>query len=658
MASKKQRLVDLRRQVAEIRSELDRMESSSELIVPDIMEFCLSDQYLNVKLYPPQGTLLKVICLQDELFTANDIATIEQWMAGFTLDEVADEGGAETVSTSRHFEGHYGMAPDVMARMQELKQAGRRWFPEVVHAAGRRAGKGRMGAIAGAYVTWCLLALGDPQHHFGIAPAKTLAGLVFAGNFSQARDNQWLDLAEVMAQGRCFAPHLSEVRASKLVLATSADLDRDGPTGRGTIEISARESTVLSARGAAAYMLFVDEAAHVAIGKSKAAAEEILSAATPSLDQCRGFDFAYLASSPWQQTGAFYESYRRGLEVDRHDASAVYPEVLTVQFPSWSLYEGWQTAGTTRTVPETAVSSLGPYESHAPELTYFAPLKTAIQEYDDRLRQRERRDPVSFDVEYRALWAHVADPFLPASAITAMFAAYNGVTLRTRHEGVLSTYYVAAGDPASRHDNFAWLIAHREGPDEHGLHHVIVDKMTVWRPQDFADGIVDFLQVTNDMVDDLKAFGLAKATFDQHQAISIVQTLRKRAAELSLPRRFEVADVAHTAASNRQMFATLHQAIVQGRVHAPANPLMEDELRFLRRIGDRVDHPASGSKDLADCLAVVCEDLLGLEAGVDVHEQLSESQLHATDADQRVFDALGRSLRRPRFSHGAQKYKH
>lgn len=53
-------------------------------MVPNIIEFALSGDYLNVRLYPRQATLLKLIFGAVELLTDYDRGVLAQWTAGFS----------------------------------------------------------------------------------------------------------------------------------------------------------------------------------------------------------------------------------------------------------------------------------------------------------------------------------------------------------------------------------------------------------------------------------------------------------------------------------------------------------------------------------------------------------------------------------------------
>jgi hypothetical protein len=161
-----------------------------ELEVPDPLEFVLSADFLRRRIYPRQGTLLKLIFLRDDLLTEYDYEVIRAWGRSF-----ANPNGQVI-----------GIQPDILERLEICKAEGRPWFREVIFVGGRRGSKSFLGALAGAYVLWHYLTLGDPQGHFGIDRSKQLGVYVFANQEQQAMANQWKDLRDVIIGAKCFIP--------------------------------------------------------------------------------------------------------------------------------------------------------------------------------------------------------------------------------------------------------------------------------------------------------------------------------------------------------------------------------------------------------------------------------------------------------------------
>ena len=95
-----------------------------------------------------------------------------------------------------------------------------------------------------------------------------------------------------------------------------------------------------------------------------------------------------------------------------------------------------------------------------------------------------------------------------------------------------------------------------------------------------------------------QGFTIATVTFDQFQSFDMMQTLQMHGIDsglLSLDR-------------NDKVYQTLKDVILDGRLkgYRPienADPLVVSEIKRLRRVGKKVDHPPSFSKDAADALA-------------------------------------------------------
>jgi len=376
----------------------------------------------------------------------------------------------------------------------------------------------------------------------------------------------------------------------------------------------------------------------------------VFDAATPALDQFGEYAFIYEGSSPAHQTGRFYANHRRGLQLDPHSDAAMYPEVLTAQLPAWAPYQDHQRAAELPLVPPE-IAYDRPFHLPHGQVRRFPPLIGPIVQYDAQMRQEEQANPRSFAVDRRALWASVVDAFFDANHVNRIFDPM----LSMAAEGNLATTYFAHGDPSIRNDNFAWLIGHAEGPDDRGLHHVVVDLIRLWRPDQFAEHEIDFGHVFDEIHEDVLAFNPRQVSFDQFQAFAKVQDLRTKLSRSGLPGHCSVIELPHTRASNWRMADGLRQALGLGQVHCPPHRLLADELRFLREVGGRVDHPGSGpvqTNDIATCLMVVVHQLLGPSSTTAVEGRFSETVLRgmwpSSPNDRALFSELGGGRRRLR----------
>jgi len=104
---------------------------------------------------------------------------------------------------------------------------------------------------------------------------------------------------------------------------------------------------------------------------------------------------------------------------------------------------------------------------------------------------------------------------------------------------------------------------------------------------------INFSAIRQLIIDLCKKFDVAKVTFDRWQSIEMIQSLRS----LSINADF------HSV--KKTDYDTLTSAIYDGRLRGYWNELLvEEELLKLRLFSNnKIDHPTSGSKDLADAIA-------------------------------------------------------
>lgn len=620
--------------------------------VPGVIEFVTSPDYLDrPNLYPRQATILKTIFLQIEDMTDYDHAVLDEWEQSYI--ESADDKG----------EGNRGIVPGVRDRIEVLRRCpcghdkswhagkpndnpvlrfhylgcvyedchcteyrGRRWFREVVAVIGRRGSKGHMGALAGAYILWHYIQRGDPQEFYGVDRDKRLSAIVFAGKKEQAKANQWRDLYNVILGAPCFSPYIARPQAESLTIKAKADFRKDfdrsikGVTvgaDTSTFEILPKESTLIAGRGAAGFMQFYDEAAHVVKGVANTPAEEVYEAATPALDQFGIDGFIYIPSSPWQRIGLLYDKYQQAIERDEETGEAAYPTRVMLQLTSWDPYEDWEMAHQIEMWPG------GPN---------FKPLQGAIQEYDDEMRALERANPETFAVERRSRFAAVMDAYLNPDRIATMWQPWptEKDTLYIKEKGSLRTTYRAHGDPSKSGANFGFAIGHVGGRDERGLPHVVFDVIHHWDPADFDDHQIDYDQIGTEIEGYLDGFMPGELTFDQFNSVATIQRLQKYATKRNYPKRVSVYERPATGPLNWKTYETFKTALGLGLIHAPYHEQADLELTFLQDKGGKVEAPDAGpvqTKDVADCLAIVVYELIGEEMLAFIGQSLSDLPL-------------------------------
>lgn len=116
---------------------------------------------------------------------------------------------------------------------------------------------------------------------------------------------------------------------------------------------------------------------------------------------------------------------------------------------------------------------------------------------------------------------------------------------------------------------------------------VIVDFIRFWTPS--SDKTVDFQEVRKFIVEMARrGFNIRLVTFDRWNSVEMMEYLEAQGMKTE---RLSVA---------KQHYLDLLTVVNEQRLHAPDIEIVRTELMQLQVKGDKVDHPRSGSKDLAD----------------------------------------------------------
>lgn len=341
--------------------------------------------------------------------------------------------------------------------------------------------------------------------------------------------------------------------------------------------------------------------------------------------------FCYQASSPWQEQGAFFANYRRGLSVDPHTHEALDPDVLVVQLPSHELYRDWEL---------TADGNLPAWPGGPP-----LPTRTAAIIDEDCYDAYRRADPDGFAVEYLAQWRASISGYLRIEDVDALFAPWNGAALTMRARGTLQHSYIAHADPSRSGANFAVIVAHAE-TDPQEQRHVIVDYWHAWQPSDFAGGVIDYEIIFDELKSLMDRFAITRFTMDQFNSAGLLDRLNAYAA--TNPHRFTKATIQvrpATAQYNLRTAETLKTALTLKFVHAPWHPLAHAELRALELRNGKVDHPTRGpvtTSDLVDCQMAVVYSLLGDGCGYSIQQAFGATVVRGSQSrHEAIREALG-----------------
>ena len=367
--------------------------------------------------------------------------------------------------------------------------------------------------------------------------------------------------------------------------------------------LSANAATV---RGEATIIAVLDEMAHMMEGvNSKSSAEEIYEAITPALDQFGPEALIFENSSPYTKVGKFYENYCKAMNIDIETNTQVSEDIdyrmMAFQYPSWELYRDCDKDTKKR---------------------FKRPLVEDVQT-SEIMQLEERKNPEKFKVERRAQFAEVVEGFLDPRKVDLVFEPWEGIKLRTRSDRSgfgPEVRFKAHGDPATTTANFGWSIAHLEYfPDEEGreIPHVFFDKLHAWIPGEWKDHTINYLDIQDELLDDLIKFRPSDVSFDQFQSNALINYLRREAMKKNAV-GVHVREITANEKLNFKRADVFKTAINLGLVHAPNDTryaaLAKNELKFLQQKGQRIVKQEVGpvqTKDLADTMFECVYYLLG-----------------------------------------------
>jgi hypothetical protein len=237
------------------------------------------------------------------------------------------------------------------------------------------------------------------------------------------------------------------------------------------------------------------------------------------------------------------------------------------------------------------------------------------------MQRLEQRNPEKFKVERRGQFADVQGAYLDPDKVDAMFETPTWrAPLAPQQNGILLHQYRIHCDPGRTNANFALAVGHLEDApkDEYGevWPHVIFDYLKVWKPRDFPDHTIDYIQVQDEIAEVLRRFpSTQKISFDQWNSAGPVSMLRQQFSP-----RIRILEETFTEGANQKRAELFKSALNLGWIHSYKDDfgdqgtcLLEQEMKFLTEVNGKVKKQDFGpitTKDLWDCVAVVSTTLL------------------------------------------------
>lgn len=601
-----------------------------------IVEFAESKKFCNRTLYPRQKLLLKLIFLEE--LTDLEEAILDEWLKGGRNGEEVE------------------ICQGIREKREWLKANGYKHFREVALVGGRRCSKGFITGLSLAKKVYDTIQLQDPGRHYGIDADKEIFFSCVAASQDQAKEMQYADFSAMVHSCQALQRNVFKLQETEFSVMTETDMrklaewkrqgrrvQRDISTIRGKA-LPANSRTI---RGSAAMAIVFDEFAHFMQGESDQSDSEVYAAAIPSLGQFGRDAILFCNSSPYSKVGKFYQRFEVGMESGTDGGEEETPgganAILSMRFPSWSLYEGWWEDPTYKGPKKCiTVSPDWNWQDTKEDGSYFFT-------EDDRMaiiqmQQEETDDPQKFKVERRGNFAEVIDAYLIPEMVDRMFEGYPtwDDELKVVHRREMSTnwdnpswphVYHAHLDPSSTTAGFGFAMGHAEDllMDGRSEVHVLFDIIKRWNPKEFEDGVIDWEPILEEVLFYCNVFRPKTLTMDQHQTVYPMQWLKKEFRKRGIETRvWEKTPNARTNWNRAEIFRT---AAYRDLVHAPNDTADAAycalELKFLQEIKSgmtpRVEKQDEGpiqTKDMADCVMEVTESCIGNTLALEERESL------------------------------------
>lgn len=448
-----------------------------------------------------------------------------------------------------------------------------RGYREAALVWGIGAGKSYASSIALTYLAYCLLCLRDPQGYYGLAPGSEIAVVNFSVTATQAKRVVFDEVLARIEHAPCFDEdgfRRDETINSELrwpdsgVIIFPGNSQAESAIGYNVIAAVVDEASWLP-----------DVAASVRVaGRSASArydaAEELYNAVAKRIKSRGNFrwqrDARFLMISSPRYVGDFME--RKVAEAETH------PHIYATRLPTWEGPSKRRLSGEVFQDPK------------------LGPVPVEYREDFERDPERARRDLGARPSE--AIDAFFTDSAAIEDCFDALLPDVFSGPL-TVSPGVVfdATPRFAHIDLALKHDRAGIAIVHRDAQGG-----ITADLVTYLTAGDFAAEEID-LEAVRTLLLDLSACGMrfALVTYDGFQSADSRQLLRKAGIPTDL----------HSVDRNTESYDTLKDWLYARQLRVPdtvRSRMFEWEARRLELVnGRKVDHPRSGSKDVADALA-------------------------------------------------------
>ncbi len=363
-----------------------------------------------------------------------------------------------------------------------------------VWALGRRSGKTLMAAVTATYAA-TMLADEYKQH---LRPGEKFFIVSVANTIDQAR---------IALQSVKDLISTSPILKPLIVRDTTDTLElRNGAV------FKALPASSRSGRGMACPVVIFDELAHALDTEAgNAAGDSLYAALSPSVAQFGGLGKILMLSSPWIQSGVFWDLYKQA-------DSGNFGYMQRVNLPTWEVN------------------------------------KTISQDWLD---QEKARDPEMFRIEYGAQFTGNVAAFLDSQLIDAAVKHDRGpLPPLPKFKG---KYYLSLDPAKGNRDAYTACIAHLDGD------RLVVDQFHQFAPT-WGDGKksqVAIALVEDWILEQHKAYNFAAVVLDQYNSSSTIQRLSSK---------IKIRELTWTAPSKTQAYSKLRELANAGNLELYPHP--------------------------------------------------------------------------------------
>lgn len=372
-----------------------------------------------------------------------------------------------------------------------------------IWALGRRSGKTLMAAVTATYAA-CMLAdyyklfLRSGEKFYIISVANTI------------------DQAKIALQGVKDLINSSPILKSLIVRETSDTLELSNGAVFRAMPASSR-----GGRGLPVPLLIFDELAHSIDSEGgNASGGSLYQALSPSVAQFGKLGKILMLSSPWIQSGIFWDLFKQA-------KSGNFRHMQAVQCPTWEVNP------------------------------------TISQDF---LEQEKARDPELFAVEYGANFSQSLSALVGSDLIEAAVNYERSVLPpQAKYKG---RYYLSLDPAKGNRDDYTACICHYEEE------RLIVDKWHEFKPS-IGEGKkkqVNIAEVENWILEQHQLYGFSEVVLDQYNSAATIQRLSNR---------LNITEISWTAPSKTEAYSKIRELFNGGNIELYAHQKANQQLKNL-----------------------------------------------------------------------------